>query len=159
MKRRTFLQIGLVGGGAVLSGGLGFQEMPAQWAPDHVESDDPSWRLLSGAQWSIDEARGLMTANFTDLIRRMDGHDLTISGFLMPLDARRRFTHFVLTRRNSSCPFCPPNEPTDAIEVFGTQNLEFTADPYVVSGRFQIVSESSDGLFYRLSAASVRAGP
>lgn len=156
MNRRALLQTGMGGMAMLFAGGLSEQQMPRQWLPDHIESTDPLWGMLQGAVVGIDEARGLMTATFNDIIQRMDGRPLSIGGFLMPLDARQRFTHFVLTRRNSSCPFCPPNEPTEAIEVMAEQAMEYAPNEFVVSGQFHVVGESSEGLFYRLSNARVR---
>ena len=115
--------------------------------------------LFKEAQVAINEGNGSMTAQFTDPIRQLSGQPVTIGGFVMPLDSRARFTHFVLTRRNSSCPFCPPNLPTEAIEVFSAQPLEYGPDEYAVNGHFQIIQESSEGLFYRITAASVQVVP
>jgi hypothetical protein len=129
------------------------------WIPGHIENNDPTWSVLNTAQTAIDEAHGTMTANFTDPIRHMDGQQLTIGGFLMPLDSRQQFTHFVLTRRNSSCPFCPPNLPTEAIEVFASTPLTYGPDEYAITGRFQIVASSAEGLFYRITNASTRVVP
>lgn len=159
MNRRTLLRLGLTAGALPLLGALTPQQMPQSWIPGHVQNNDPSWGVLNGAQVAIDEHRGTMTASFTDMIRHMDQHDLTIGGFLLPLDSRQQFTHFVLTRRNSSCPFCPPNLPTEAIEVFATTPLEYSPDEFLVSGRLQIATESTEGLFYRLNNAHVRVQP
>lgn len=159
MNRRLFLQSSLIVGAMPLLMALTPQPMPQAWVPGHVQNNDPNWGVLNGAQVAVDEARGLMTAQFTDAIRGMQGHSLTIGGFLMPLDANAAFTHFVLTRRNSSCPFCPPNLPTEAIEVFAARPLEYGPDEYSVSGTLQLVQTSADGLFYRMANASVRVVP
>ena len=108
MNRRLFLQSSFLLGSSLCLMGLTTQSMPQTWVPGHVENNDPSWGILNGAQVAVDEAHGVMTAQFTDMIRHMQGRTLTIGGFLMPLDSRAQFTHFVLTRRNSSCLFCPP---------------------------------------------------
>ena len=159
MNRRFFLQSSLVVGAAPLLMALTPQPMPQTWVPGHVQNNDPNWSVLNGAEVAVDEARGVMTAQFTDAIRGLQGRALTIGGFLMPLDANAQFTHFVLTRRNASCPFCPPNLPTEAIEVFAAQPLEYGPDEYSVSGALQLAQASADGLFYRISNASVRVVP
>ena len=157
MNRRLFLRSSFLLGSSLCLMGLASQSMPQAWVPGHVENNDPNWGILNGAQVAVDETHGVMTAQFTDLIRQMQGRTLTIGGFLMPLDARAQFTHFVLTRRNASCPFCPPNLPTEAIEVFATQPLEYGPDEFCVSGRLDLIQSSSEGLFYKVTNASVRA--
>jgi hypothetical protein len=159
MNRRLFLRSAfLFGAGASLTA-FAPSTSNQTWIPGHVENNDPSWAILNGAQTAIDEAHGTMTAQFTDAIRHMDGQQLSIGGFLMPLDSRDRFTHFVLTRRNSTCPFCPPNLPTEAIEVFAAQPLEFEPNEFSVTGRFQVVAQTAEGLFYRLNNATTRIVP
>ena len=96
-----------------------------------------------------------MKAAFTPDIRALEGKPFRIGGFMLPLDTRSSFTHFVLTRRNTTCSFCPPNELTEAIEIFAVSDLTFTADEYVVSGVFETIADSAEGLFYRLRDARV----
>lgn len=131
------------------------QERPDLGAPLHIQNNDPYWGILNSAPVSIDEKRGLMVASFNDRIVAMNGARISIGGFLLPLDAEQSFDHFVLTRRNSTCAFCPPNEPTEAIEVFAGQTMEFSADEFTVTGIFEAVGEATDGLFYRLRDATV----
>jgi hypothetical protein len=146
-----------VGGSVVCLCGLQEQQAPPGWIPGHVVSVDPLWNTLYGARVTYDEARGLLVASFSEVIRRMNGEQATISGFVLPFESSRRFRHFALTRRNSSCPFCTPNEPTEAVEVFAATPIEYTPDEYRATGRFEIVAESGEGLFYRLHDARVRA--
>jgi len=155
LDRRSFLiRAGLVVPGLALTG-FTQQEMPDPGAPVHIQNDDPGWTILNRAKVSIDEAKGLMTAVFDDAAKAMDGKPFTIGGFMLPLDASQSFTHFVLTRRNTTCAFCPPNEPTEAIEIFTDTELSFTQDEYRVAGTLELVGEASWGLFYRIHDAIV----
>ena len=157
MNRREFLKTSILGGSA--AGLLAFQpdDRPVPYIPGHVESTDPLWGILHGAKVTIDDKRGLMTAEFTDVIKKLDGEIFTIGGFILPIDSKPKFSHFILTRRNSSCPFCPPNEPTEAIEIFATQALEYTPNDVTITGKMKLVAESDAGLFYQLSDAIVRS--
>jgi hypothetical protein len=161
MDRRRLLkagaQLSLMGAGWLgASAFISEQQAPSEWAPHRVESSDPLWPMLNGATLSYDAEKGVLKANFTDTIRSYHGKAFTIGGFYMPLDARRAANHFLLTRRNSSCPFCPGNEPTEAVEIFADRPVPFTKEPLTASGRFELVAESADGLFYRLRQAQVR---
>src|SRR5215813_11160464 len=98
MNRRLFLRSAFLFGSAASL--TAFAPPPSSpngngegqtWIAGHIENNDPTWTVLNGAQTAIDEAHGTMTANFTDPIRHMDGQQLTIGGFLMPLDSRQQF--------------------------------------------------------------------
>ena len=154
LDRRSLLRLAALASAIAPLCGFVEAPMPQKW--QHIENNDPHWTILNGARVASDEKRGLMIATFTDLIRKMDGQTLTIGGFLLPLDTRASFTNFVLTRRNTSCPFCPPNEVTEAIQVFAEQPVAYTMDEFEVTGRFAAIAESSAGLFYRLNNARVR---
>lgn len=153
-RRQFLMRAGLVVPGLALAG-FTPQEMPDPAAPVHIQNDDPGWSILNRAKVSIDEAKGYMVAAFDDAARALDGKPFTIGGFMLPLDASQSFNHFVLTRRNTTCAFCPPNEPTEAIEIFTDQTLAFTQDEYRVSGVLELIAEASEGLFYRMHGAKV----
>jgi len=61
-----------------------------------------------------------------------------------------------LLRRSPGCPFCPPSEATEVVEVMSTKAIAPTADLIIVEGRLKLVAESSQGFFYRLEGAVVK---
>ncbi len=155
MNRRAVLKAGLIGASGFLTCGLTMQDRPEGWA-GHIESDDPTWTILNGATLAVDAKRGLLTAEFHESVRKFSGRTFTISGFMLPLDASASFAHFVITRRNASCPFCPPNEPTEAVEIFAEQPVRFSPDEIEATGTLQLLPEASGGLFYQLTHAKWR---
>lgn len=134
-------------------------EVQQEMWPLHMrESSDPIWPTLGGAAIDFNPETGALSARFTDTIRRLDGASLTVGGFYWPLSTTMTARHFLLTRRNQSCKFCPGNEITDSIEVFSSRPIPFTQDPIEVSGHFKLVSLSQDGFFFQLHGAEVRPG-
>lgn len=123
--------------------------------PGHYQNNDPVWDLLNLAQVTADTRRGEYTAKFpAALIARQD-KPFKASGFILPLEASSQSAHFMLVRRNTGCPFCPPNAPTEAIEIFATAPVSYTGDEVAVTGRLKLVSSSAEGLFYRLDGSEV----
>jgi hypothetical protein len=61
-----------------------------------------------------------------------------------------------VTRRNSSCGFCPPNGPGEAVEVMMPRRIGYTAHEYEITGTLQLFTSPSTGLYYRLVNASAR---
>ena len=135
--------------------GFSTQSMPQQWNGGHPESRDPTWDLLAAAKVDVDRKSGLLTAAFTDDVKRMAGATLKIEGFILPLEMGRETIHFALTRRNSGCPFCPPSQPTEAVEVLLTRLMKITGDLVTVSGELVLHSSSDQGMFYQLRRAVV----
>ena len=133
---------------------------PAQQAlAIHYTNNDPGWALLRQATVTQDRSRGLLTARFPPDLQKLSGAPFQISGFMTPLESSSRTRHFIITRRSTTCPFCPPNEPTEAVEVRLDQPTSFSDQEIVVSGRMSLVTASDAGLFYSLSSAQVSPRP
>lgn len=129
------------------------------WGPngngtlDH--EDDLQWVFFHDAKITADEAKGIYTATFPAGLRKEDGINFSITGYMLPIESRGTSAHFVLTRRSAGCPFCPPNEPTEAIEVFSAKPVAYTQSPVTVEGVLHLVSHSEKGLFFRMDKAKV----
>ncbi len=85
----------------------------------------------------------------------MENTEFDITGYMLPVEPTTHSAHFVLTRRSAGCPFCPPNEPTEAIEIFSDKPVDYTQAPITITGRLHLVATSETGLFYRLDHARV----
>ena len=149
---------------AAVPGAAGAQffgnDSPApNWGPngngtlDHP--DDVTWIMFHNAKVTADDARGIYTASFPPSLVKQDGKFFSISGYMLPVDTKTVSPHFVLTRRSTGCPFCPPNEPTEAIEVFASRPIAYTQAPVRIEGTLHLVAHSEKGLFFRLDTASV----
>ena len=143
--------------GALAAGLCAFTTQPLtasqQALAAHYTNNDPGWTLLRQASVTEDRAKGLLTARFTPELEKLSGRPFQISGFMTPLEASNQTRHFIITRRSTTCPFCPPNEPTEAVEVRLDQPTSFSNEEVVVSGRMTLVTASDEGLFYSLSTA------
>ena len=121
-------------------------------APDHP--DDPRWIQFRGVKITVDKAHGVMRADFPADLRQASGHTVDIGGYITPLQSSVDIDHFILTRRSSGCPFCPPNEATEALEVFTKHKIHFERRQFFVKGRLKLVGDSSQGLFFQLTDAT-----
>jgi hypothetical protein len=130
-----------------------------QWGPNGngtlQHEDDLQWVAFHDAKISADRAAGIYNASFGPLLARMDGQHIAITGYILPLASTQTSTHFVLTRRSAGCPFCPPNEPTEAIEVFSNAFVKTTPAPITVEGKLHLVAHSEQGLFFRIDEAKI----
>ena len=156
LDRRLFGRA-LLGAGLWVSQGALIKVAPTaaqKKIAEHYTNNDPIWATFRQAKVGEDRARGRLTASFTPELAAHAGKPLTVSGFMTPLESSPRLRHFILTRRSTTCPFCPPNEPTEAVEVRLDAPIAFTSEEVTVTGRLALVAESDEGLFYRLDGAS-----
>lgn len=136
-----------------------FDGAPAlTYNPQHFQNNDPIWDQLNRTTIKADADRGVYEAAFPDELKAKRGQPVQIAGFILPLEASASSAHFSLVRRNTGCPFCPPNAPTEAVEVFARAPVHYTGEEVRMTGRFQLVASSADGLFYRLEDAAVATG-
>ena len=155
--RRKILALLLAAACPSASGAQFYEGAVPKWGPngngtlDH--EDDLRWVFFHDAKISADEARGVYRATFSPSLRKEEGTRLTITGYMLPVESSTTSPHFVLTRRTAGCPFCPPNEPTEAIEVFATKPVAYTQAPVTIEGILHLVAESGQGLFYKLDGA------
>ena len=126
--------------------------------PQHFVNNDPVWDDLNGATVTADRAAGEYRAVFPRAMEDRRDRPLRVAGFILPLEASSRSAHFMVVRRNTGCPFCPPNAPTEAVEVFSDAPVSYTGQEVVATGRLKLVSSSAEGLFYQLQHATVAAG-
>ncbi len=124
----------------------------------HYTNNDPEWAVLRQAKVGEDRAKGLLTADFPPSVQSLAGRTFRISGFMSPLETGADTRHFIVTRRSTTCPFCPPNEPTEAVEVRLDRPARFTDREVVVTGRMALSGSSDEGLFYTLSGATLSTG-
>jgi len=120
----------------------------------HYTNNDPAWGVLAHATVTTDRAKGQLSAEFGPEVTALAGKTFKVSGFITPLEADAQTRHFIVTRRSTTCPFCAPNEPTEAVEVRLTAPTSVTAEEVSVRGRLVLTRSSDEGLFYALVDAT-----
>jgi hypothetical protein len=152
--RRSFMIV------LAAAGLCGFSQQPLtpQYNPLHFVNNDPAWDLLNKATVTSDPAKGEYKATFPMDLLLLQGTHFKVSGFMLPLGTDPETLHFVLVRRNTACPFCPPNTPTEAVEVFSDGLVKYTGEEVIVTGHLSLFTSSAQGLFYRLDGAHVVVG-
>ena len=158
MRRSTILALALLA--APLCGFMVRPLTPAEQAlARHATNNDPAWDTLADTQVTENKDRGLLFARFGPMVSRWKDADFEISGFMTPLDPSTQTRHFILTRRDPTCPFCPPNAPTEAVEVTLDHPTDLMAGMVRVEGRLRLVPTSDASLFYRLTDAKLTRPP
>ena len=118
-------------------------------------SQDPLWTLLGSTTITEDRTRGVFEARFPTPVSALGGRTITVSGFMLPLEAQTQTEHFLLSRNTPVCPFCPPGRPNEVIEVRSSGPVYTDTGEVTVTGRFGLQDDASAGLFFRLDDAEV----
>ncbi len=153
MARRRVASLALIAAAVAV---MGFTAAPTlSYNPQHYVNNDPIWDEFNQTRISPDLKIGEYRASFPQSLASRQNRPMRVAGFILPLEASSRSAHFMLVRRNTGCPFCPPNAPTEAVEIYAEQPVNYTGQEMAATGRLKLVASSADGLFFRLEQASV----
>jgi hypothetical protein len=114
-----------------------------------------SWRTL--AQVTPVQQGGRMVNEFSQAVLALDQRDVKVQGFMIPLEMGDRQKRFLLSAVPPHCSFCMPAGPDAVVEIVARTPVKYAFEPIVVSGRFAVLKDDTNGLLYRLTDA-VHAG-
>ena len=147
------LLMGLVGGCSESS-----PSMRPQWERDAQarlpRASDPLWSQLRRTKIHLDPTSGLYRAEVPVAVKALAGTTVSLSGFVVPLSAQRGDPHFMLSRNTPVCPFCPPGEPNEVVEVVATGPVFAGREQVSLTGRFRL-QDGAHGLFFRIDDAEL----
>ena len=89
---------------------------------------------------------------FTPDVRKLDGQEVTVKGFMFPLNEAEKQALFLFGPFPVSCPFHYHVSPALVIEVHADKApVKFSYDPVTIKGRLQLVEvDPENSTFYKL---------
>lgn len=91
---------------------------------------------------------------FSDVVKALDGKEITLEGWMIPLDELRGKNYFVLSALPfANCFFCGGAGPETVIEVFSKKQIDFTEKKIKVKGTLTINGDDPLRLMYILNEA------
>ncbi|MDX1498032.1 MAG: DUF3299 domain-containing protein [Salinisphaeraceae bacterium] len=122
-----------------------------QWQDIDKREGLVKWETLLGSRLTyLDDA---IRIDFTKEVQALNGQEIKVAGFMMPLESEAAQTNFLLVSTPPSCFFHLPGGPTGAIEVFAPKGIEMSWDPMVIKGRFELFQPTEYGVVYRMHDA------
>jgi hypothetical protein len=106
-----------------------------------------SWKIL--AKVSIKNGQPA----FDPEIQALNGQEVKVQGFMLPLEQTEKQEHFLLSVNPPSCFFCLPAGSEGIVEVYIKPGIEFSDDPIIVMGKLTILKNDEMGLYYRMQNA------
>ena len=120
------------------------------------QGQSPIWTTLRQTKIGVNEARGMFTAFHPAPVKALSGKTVSLPGFIMPLDAETKGTHFLLSKYTPVCAFCPPGEPNEVVEVRSAKPIVFSPKLVTVTGTFGLEDKGENGLFFQMTGANVK---
>lgn len=115
------------------------------------------WDLLLEATLEYDPRFNEMKPAFTPEVEALDGTEVKLVGFNIPLDSSGQ--RLLLSLISPSCPFCLPGGPETFVEVEAMEPIPLEIEPIIVEGTFRLLDEGLwTGYFYRMTDARL-SGP
>lgn len=97
---------------------------------------------------------GRLLPKYPDSVLALDNQQVQMQGFMMPLEAGAKQSHFLLTVTTPSCPYCLPAGPEGVVEIKASAPVKFSYKPIVLSGQMHVLKSDPMGLYYRLTDAT-----
>ena len=115
--------------------------------------DIVSWKLLG--QVEPVKVKDKLLPQFSDAVLALDQKTVKVQGFMLPLEAGAKISHFLLSAIPQSCPFhLHVGGAESLIEVRTTKAVAFTWDGVVFTGKLSVLKNDPEGVIYRLTDAT-----
>ncbi len=118
----------------------------------HKEKSAALWNLLRNVTYKATNI--FYEAHFSDELQALEGQEVSLKGFIIPLEESLESTHFVLSYfPYASCFFCGGSGPESVVEVHAQKPVAFTDKPVVIRGILRLNSDDPEQLFFALDDA------
>ncbi|NBB88789.1 MAG: DUF3299 domain-containing protein [Bacteroidetes bacterium] len=96
---------------------------------------------------------------FGEPVKALEGKEITIRGYIIPVEGYKDQTEFVFSAYPySMCFFCGGAGPETVMEVEARESVEYTADPVTLKGTLHLNADDINALMYKLTDARQVSG-
>lgn len=106
------------------------------------------------ADWGID----MQTPIVSPIVKQLEGTEIKVKGYLIPLDAKKETAHVMLSAYPvSNCFFCGKAGPETAAQAFmkGGEKISYTDEKVTMKGILRINEKDMNSLLYTLEEAEL----
>lgn len=116
--------------------------------------EDDLWKTLFKVKYG--NWRVQFAPEFPPEIKALDGKNVCIQGFLIPVEQKTKHSFFLLSAFPfDQCFYCGKAGPETVIEVTASRPLKHTEKPITITGKLRLNYDSPDHLFYLMSNAKL----
>ncbi len=133
--------------------GPGYHSPQSQFPPLKEREGVVSWSLLSSVTTRVEGA--FVRPVYPKPVQALNNKDVTVQGFMMPLEPGGQQKHFLLSAVPTTCSFCTPAGPEGLVEVKNKSPIAFTQNAVTVRGKLSVLPSDPYGMFYRLADGQI----
>jgi hypothetical protein len=131
---------------------------PPGYKPLEVKGNAIPWKVFATtkeikkctkAEDGFDDC--FFTPGYSDEMKKLDGKEVTLMGFMFPLSEADKQTNFLIGPYPLSCPFEYHSPPSQIVEVITKTPVKFSFDPVTVKGVLEVRYNKETGVFYYLN--------
>ena len=126
------------------------------------QSNDNIWRTLGlmkfERQYSENDGVSQQQGRFVPIIEALEGKEITIKGYVVPLSGKKAQSHFMFSAYPfSDCFFCGKAGPESVIEVFveNQKKISFSDKAITLKGTFKFTSRDPNDIMFTLENAEL----
>jgi hypothetical protein len=116
-----------------------------------------AWTTIGRAKEKMVERDGqsVPMPSFDPEMIALNGKEVTVAGFMLPIETTMDQKKFMLSPLPVDCPYCLPAGPNLLIQVEMKNTIRYNYDLVLISGKLELQDESGDeGLFYKILGAT-----
>ncbi len=120
--------------------------------------EENMWKTLSKITYKkeFDEIMGFKIDKpvFSDRVKKFDGEEITISGYIIPVEGYKSHKEFIFSAfPYNMCFFCGGAGPETVMEVMAAEPVKFTAEAVVLKGKLELNPDDINRLMYIMTDA------
>lgn len=93
---------------------------------------------------------------FSQDILEMDGKEVSIKGYIIPVEGYKSHKEFIFSAfPYSMCFFCGGAGPETVMEVTAAEAVKYSTDPIVLTGKLSLNADDINSLMYKLTDAKM----
>lgn len=111
------------------------------------------WKTLEAVTYEVtkDEYGDLYVPVFSDDIKKIQGQEVEVEGFIIPFEGMFKPTQLILSSLPiSECFFCGSGGPETVMEITMKEKIKYTTKRVKIRGKLKLNRDNPDKLMYML---------
>jgi hypothetical protein len=120
-----------------------------------AQQSENVWKTLGKLSYKkeYDELMGFKIDKpvFSDQVKALDGKEVTLKGYIIPVEGYKSHTEFIFSAfPYSMCFFCGGAGPETVMEVLALEPIKYSADAVTIKGVLKLNDKDINRLMYKL---------